>query len=58
MSDDYRRLAGDLLDYINTCNVSRAVPLRWDINHYTERLHAIEKEGKKCGSTSSARYRA
>ena len=46
MTDSYRKLAGDLLDYLNTCNVHHAVPLRWDLNHYTERLHEIEKEAK------------
>ena len=58
MSDSYRKLAVDLLDYLDMCNRHHAVPLLWDLNHYTTRLHEIEREARKCGSTSSARYRA
>lgn len=54
----YRQLAEELLDYIALCHAKRAVPLAWDVNHYTARLHEIEREGKKCDSTSSARYQA
>lgn len=58
--NDYRKLAGELIDYIATCNAHRCVPLEHDVNYYTARFHKAESDerGKPCGSTSSARYRA
>lgn len=40
----YRELAKDLLDYLLVCNKHRAVPTMWDVNHYTSRLHEVERK--------------
>lgn len=40
--DPYRQLAQALLDYLETCNKRNIAPLRWDLNYYADRLHALD----------------
>lgn len=42
--NDYRKLANDLLDYMSLCSDKHIAPLKWDLNHYTKRLHEIGRK--------------